>query len=75
MSRDELAWLADVGEYAEIALQNLAAVAEIFGRYVNESDEYGPPDKRLLYGAFFSLSESMKGIRTLMNVGAAAKGG
>jgi hypothetical protein len=75
MSRDELAWLADVGEYAEIALQNLATVAEIFGRYVNESDECAPPDKRLLYGAVFSLSESMKGIRALINVGAAAKGG
>ncbi|MDR2092521.1 MAG: hypothetical protein LBP58_04290 [Azoarcus sp.] len=73
MSREELAWLADVGEYAETALQNLATVAEIFGRYIDESNERALPDKRLLYGAFFSLSESMKGIRALMNIGAAAK--
>jgi hypothetical protein len=73
MSREELAWLADVGEYADIALQNLATVAEIFGRYISESNQYALPDKRLLYGAFFSLSESMKGICALMNVGTAMK--
>jgi hypothetical protein len=75
VSREELAWLADVGEYAETALQNLATVAEIFGRYVSESNQCALPDKRLLCGAFFSLSESMKGICALMDVGAAAKGG
>jgi hypothetical protein len=73
MSRDELAQLSEAGEHAETALQNLEAIASVIGIYLEGGGHSG---KRFpVSDLFFFLSDEMRVIRALMNVGAAAKGG
>jgi hypothetical protein len=73
MRRDELAWLSKADEQAEIALQNLGAIASIIGFHLEGGAHGGSecpvPD------LFFFLSDEMRAIRALLRVGAAAKGG